>query len=381
MSEWFSYNGCMEKSAENRFAGLDLIKVIAIAWICVYHLLDYYHHWQLGTLYGSGTYWDYFSGEGRWFSNLIKMGAGLGVMGVNLFMIASGLGLAMSASRLRGLFLGTSFRSRLVDYKTFIVKRLLRILPSYWITLVVLLLLAIYHGQAINHFDYAAHFLGISNFFPQYVMSISAPFWFIGTILQLYLLFPPLFILSKKYPALLMAGALLAHVFLGPQLTETFGGGRFFTEYIVDFVVGIIIGNVLIKNPHILFSRKLLILILPLAFLFLVILTNNVYSYGYFGGLIYQICAAILFVLLFSLGGTALSSGFGEKFSKTLSRLSSLSFIVFLTHYTLITELLPRVNWNIPFWAVAIIFLPLFFIFALGVNKGMGALKKRFFVV
>lgn len=336
----------MEKSAENRFTGLDLIKVIAISWICLYHLLDFYNNWQLGTMYGGGQYWDYFFKDGGYFSALIKTFIGLGVIGVNLFIIASGLGLAISANK------------RKVDYRAFIAKRLWRILPAYWIALFALFLIQIYHGQVVDYFDYLVHFLGISNFFPQYVLSISAPLWFIGTILQLYLLFPPLLRLAKKSPALLILLAVVCQVFVGPKLMEFFGGGRFFTEYIVDFSVGIIIGNALIKNPRLFARGKWLLLFVPLIISLWIILFKNVYSYHFAGALVYQILAASLFVLLFLLGGKM------EKFSKSLALLSSLSFIVFLTHYVLITELLPRVNLQLPFWAQLIIFLPVFFVCA-----------------
>ena len=350
-------------SLNKRFFALDLVKVLAIVWICVYHLLDFHEGWQLGSFYGGGDYWRYFSSTNGFFSALFKLFISLGVIGVNLFVIASAFGLALSSNK------------KSISYWQFMKKRVLRIMPFYWIVLIGLFLLNLIRNLPVNYFDYFVHFFGINNFFSEYVLTISAPFWFVSTILQLYLLFPFLFKFSKKiHPILLILFAILMKSYVDPLVVDFFGGGRFFTEYIIDFVLGIVLGNYFAKRDIKSLNKKYLLFIMPILFSFIIISFVNLYSHlATILPLIYQFSAILIFLFLFSLINLLPS-----KALPFVARASSLSFAVFLVHYPIITKLLTRINFEMPFIFESVIAVVIFFIAALFLEWFLNAVKALF---
>jgi len=121
-----------------------------------------------------------------------------GDLGVDIFVILSGIGLTLGSGWPGA---GTFFRRRLV-----------RIMPAYWIALTVFLI-------ANTHFlqlDFTAanivlHYLGIHGWFGDvYAMSINDSFWFITLILSLYLLYALLHPLIATPDRLLLVGAAIS---------------------------------------------------------------------------------------------------------------------------------------------------------------------------
>ena len=302
---------------------------------------------------GSGQVFGYFGETNGFVTSLSKSLLSLGTLGVNLFIIASGFGLTISRNHDK------------TNFFTFIKKRLFRIFPLYWGILLAILAIDLIMHHQVNYEDFIAHFFAIHNFFPQYVLSISAPFWFIGTILQLYVLFPFLYYLSKKKVILLVALALILKLFIDPQLVRLFGGGRFFTEYIIDFSIGIILGNLLLANQELFRSKKWLTLILPTAGLVVALLFCNLYKNSYLIlPLIYQLLSLLLFIFLFS------SAYFlNNKIIFIIKRLSVLTFTVFLTHYILITKIISKISFSVPFWLESIAFVIVSFLVAFLINS------------
>ncbi len=352
----------MQHKIQNHLSGLDLVKVVAIVWICLFHLIDLRTGWQIGTMYGSGTYWEFFANMGHGSFAILTMALiSLGTMGVNLFIIASGLGLSISANKKKS------------SYTKFLKKRVSRVFPYYWLILFAILFFELSSGNQVNFFDYFLHFFGLNNFFPEYVLSISAPFWFIGTILQLYLLFPFIFKLSKKiHPVLILVFALLLKVFLDPLIINFFDGGRFFTEYIIDFAIGIVIGNMIFKKPFRLSILKFIPIFAIFVLTIATIISTNLYSiYPLFFPLIFQLAAALLFIMLFYFGNL-----FSNKKLLYLSSLASLSFIVYLTHYYFLTKFFSRIVFKLPFIIEACVFLILSFFLAILVNYFVKILSK-----
>lgn len=313
-------------------------------------------------MYGSGKYWEFFASMGYGdFSVFAMVLISLGVMGVNLFIIASGVGLTVSAN------------SKKSSYMRFLKKRVLRIFPYYWLVLLGILLLELIFGAPVDLFDYFLHFFGINNFFPEYVLSISAPFWFISTIFQLYLLFPFIFKLSKKvHPAFMVVFALLLKVFLDPVIVDFFGGGRFFTEYIIDFVLGVIIGNVVFRKTFELSIFNMFSIFVIFVLSIAIIVFVNLYdSYPLFFPLIFQFASFLLFIILFYLGNL-----FPKKLL-AVSFLSSMSFLVYLIHYYFLTKFFSKIVFRAPFILEALAFLILSFLLAMSVNYFLKILGVR----
>jgi peptidoglycan/LPS O-acetylase OafA/YrhL len=185
-----------------------------------------------------------------------------GDLGVDIFVILSGVGLALG--------------SRYEGPRDFLLRRFTRIFPTYWI---VLTLYWILNTHFLQH-DYSAfnlviHYLGIHGWFGDaYAMAINDSFWFITLIVTLYVLYcllHPLLVTPEK---LLLAGAaiclVIALIFFFTGQSGVFGhmGLR-----MPGFFVGLLLGR-LLKT-----GRLELTLATPLA-LAIFLLTYVPYTQG-----------------------------------------------------------------------------------------------------
>ncbi len=192
--------------ASGRLPVLDELKGLAIILVILYHAG------------GALTWNNYLHGD----------------LGVDIFVILSGLGLALSP-----------------NYTTagdFLRRRLLRIFPTYWITLAAIV--------AINTWllstpplliDLLLHIPGIHGFFGDvHFFTISDSFWFITMIVYLYLAFIFVRRWLDQPDKLLFAGAILSIV---PTMIWFFKGqsGSFghFGLRIPGFFFGLLIGSLL----------------------------------------------------------------------------------------------------------------------------------------
>lgn len=157
-----------------------------------------------------------------------------GDLGVDIFVILSGIGLTLGSG-----WPGTG---------TFFRRRLVRIMPAYWIALTVFLVANTYFLQLnFTPANIVLHYLGIHGWFGDvYAMSINDSFWFITLILTLYLLFAFLRPLIDRPDRLLLAGAAIsvtaafAWFFTGQSGSFGHIGLR-----LPGFFVGLLIGRML----------------------------------------------------------------------------------------------------------------------------------------
>ncbi len=121
-----------------------------------------------------------------------------GEVGVDIFVILSGIGLTLGSAR--------------DGAGRFLAKRFWRIYPAYWIVLTLCLLgNALIGGQHSSGPDIALHYLGIHGWFGDaYAMSINDSFWFVTLIVSLYLVYLPMRSLVARPDRLLLAGAALS---------------------------------------------------------------------------------------------------------------------------------------------------------------------------
>lgn len=280
--------------------------------------------------------------------------AALGVLGVNLFVLASGFGLTLSA-----------IKSPLV-YIEFLKKRVLKIFPLYWLVLLFLFITGLLLGQSPDLIDFALHFFGLHSFSDQYVLSIQAPFWFIGTIFQLYLLFPILYYSVKRWGALpVLLIAILFKLVVDPFLVNLFSGGRFFSEYLVEFVIGIFMALHLKKfkfevRPKIWLT---ILLITSLVGLFYLLLNVNLFQLRYAVLLlIYPLTAFLLSCFIFY------SSNLVTSINTLITKLANLSYLVFLTHYLVLIKILDYGVINFGLLSDFLLLIPFFFVVAFVLN-------------
>ena len=123
-----------------------------------------------------------------------------GEVGVDMFVILSGAGLALSP--------GQEGAGR------FLLRRFWRIYPAYWIALTAFLL-----GDALlwnRHFpaaDILLHYLGLQAWFGDaHALSINDSFWFVTLIVTLYAVYLPLRRFVDRPDKLLLLGALVSIV-------------------------------------------------------------------------------------------------------------------------------------------------------------------------
>ena len=124
-----------------------------------------------------------------------------GHYGVQLFIFISGYGLY------------TSNKHRKISYFKFIKERIKKLYPSLFLIVVFLLVaIPIWEGS-INPATIKSLLLKLTllfNFIPGEALAVTGPFWFFSLIVQLYLLFPLLLKLKRKYGTeiLLIIGAI-----------------------------------------------------------------------------------------------------------------------------------------------------------------------------
>lgn len=199
------------RAAAGRLAVLDELKGVAIILILLYHA-------------GGVLVWNnYLHGD----------------VGVDIFLLLSGLGLALGA---RTESAGAFFRRRVV-----------RLMPAYWVVLAVYVLANTHFLQ--HHYsplNLAAHALGVHALFGDAIgLGINDSFWFVTTILFLYgafwLLHPLLDRLDRAvfWMGLISAAVAFAFFFTGQSGLMGHVGFR-----VPAFFTGMIAGH-LLKNGRI----------------------------------------------------------------------------------------------------------------------------------
>jgi len=157
-----------------------------------------------------------------------------GDLGVDIFVILSGIGLALSQ------------REELPV--AFLRRRLVRIMPAYWIALTVFWALNSHFLQKnYSGVNLLLHYLGIHGWFGDiYAMSINDSFWFITLIITLYLIFCAVRHLSEDLGRLIFVGGAFSWIFAYAMFT-TGQAGSFghLGLRVPGFFAGLILGRLL----------------------------------------------------------------------------------------------------------------------------------------
>lgn len=157
-----------------------------------------------------------------------------GDLGVDIFIILSGLGLALNP--------------RSESAGTFLRRRLLRIMPTYWIVLTAYWVCNTHYLQ--HHYsatNLVVHYLGIHGWFGDlYAMGINDSFWFITLIITLYLLYCVVRRLGDDLGRILLFGGVFSCAFAF-ALFFTGQGGSFghLGLRVPGFFLGLLIGQLL----------------------------------------------------------------------------------------------------------------------------------------
>lgn len=119
--------------------------------------------------------------------NLVAKAATLGGSGVHIFLFVSGYGLSLSAYK---------------GWWIFIKRKFIKVLLPYYIGISLIFIINLYfhiYKEGID--ELLSHLFLYKMFFNGYTRSFGGQFWFISTIIQLYLAFPLLLWLYGKIGA------------------------------------------------------------------------------------------------------------------------------------------------------------------------------------
>jgi peptidoglycan/LPS O-acetylase OafA/YrhL len=213
----------------DRALWLDRIKGLALAWIFINHVAEQ----MLGAPLISGTS---PAPHEHVLLFVLRVLGWTGDHGVDIFVVASGFGLALSQyARPVSLTVADFYR-----------KRLLRIYPMWWVAhgfvLVLVLLNQVYLGSygmvfIASALGFRAHPSTLTYFVPAW--------WFIGLLLQLYFVFPFLFRLMNRLGLMRVLVAAVACEFVSRglghkvQFIPWFVYGSTFLTRIGEFAAGI----------------------------------------------------------------------------------------------------------------------------------------------
>lgn len=241
---------------------LPALKGLAIFLIVIYHIWGYTKSYPLFSQFIAASKNSHiFSRLAEIFLNVFCL---LGKEGVHFFLIASGFGLAASWWR-SNYTINSEFNSEFnnTSWLNFWQRRLLRLLPMYWLAHFLALIIAwmqpewVPFGQDILQSGFRAieaFFFSLTtlrNFVSSYFYFLNPTWWYIGLSVQLYLIFPLLIRIGKRWGwSFLLLASLFISLFYrffilyfpwGNLGTKELMLGAIFPARLFEFVFGIVL--------------------------------------------------------------------------------------------------------------------------------------------
>jgi peptidoglycan/LPS O-acetylase OafA/YrhL len=217
-------------TAPKELTWINAIKGAALVWIVCSHFVES----TLGCPFigNPDAQWPPFAarlaqlapvhGHGLWDIplNLVRYFGWLGDQGVALFLIVSGFGLAWGLLRRRGL--------QSVNVYGFYSRRALRIYPLWWATHLLFIAAWVLIGKGLTPFSIETwlSFLGV-RCTPGLFYYFSPAWWYIGLLIQLYLVFPLLWQALIRWGAVKMLCAACLIAFVSRAIGFLVGWGDF----------------------------------------------------------------------------------------------------------------------------------------------------------
>lgn len=233
-----------------RLAWLDVVKGVAILWIAYFHFFKAWANERFGAPFHPGFPRE-FMAQCAPTSALETAGCAvkavfvgvslLGFHAVSVFLLLSGFGLAHSLARTWRP--GTPWRGW---YRA----RLLRLFPMYWVAhLVIVVSPFVWRPEPIDG-RFWLSLLG-DRIWPVDTMFyyLNPAWWYFGLLLQLYLVFPLLFLLLVRVgPSAFLAATLVATLLcrwvllIGHPVDGLWVQGGFFGARLFEFTAGMALG-------------------------------------------------------------------------------------------------------------------------------------------
>lgn len=245
-----------------RLAWVDVIKGLAILWIVLYHIviaiadIPPFDHPKDTWAPLAERITELRPRPSGGFAtsvilNALRYAGWLGYQGVGLFIVASGFLLAWSQSGRASVGRGRLWR--------FYARRAVRIFPLYWSGHLLVLVLHWLSGQPDVSLRQASFYLSLAGvrFTPETFFYGAPALWYVGLILQLYLVFPILWRWLERFgPMRFLAGAAaitvvsryLLLVVVGSNV-EQWSMGAVFVTRLFEFALGMGLAYRLREEP------------------------------------------------------------------------------------------------------------------------------------
>ncbi|GAA6620306.1 acyltransferase family protein [Scytonema sp. NUACC26] len=242
---------------------LPAVKGLAILMIVMYHLLMYSQNVQSFSqiITFSST-----KGLASLVDGLISTFCYLGKFGVHFFLIASGFGLGASWWRQTHLSSKKYFTT-----VSFWQRRLLRLLPLYWLAIGLALILFLINHDLIPYGKdiftqggvevftaILATLTTFRNLIWKYYFFLNGAWWYVGLAIQLYFIFPFLIGCIQRWSySILLLGSLIVSLLyrglvvalpLNDLATNLLLRGSLFPSRLFEFVFGLVLAIVLLEK-------------------------------------------------------------------------------------------------------------------------------------
>jgi len=182
---------------------------------------------------------------GGYSDAILRLMAQFGYVGVHLFVLMSGLGLAFGASET-------------VTLGSFLKRRFRKLVPPFWTAIAFSVVLAAAFGQSYPIGLIIERMLLLTTFDKAQFFSIDSPLWCLALFFQLYLLFLPMrWLIARFGPRIILLLAVIAFIArwlmsLPPILQwNMFLGHAFAFNWLAVFGLGIWIGDKLQRDGEV----------------------------------------------------------------------------------------------------------------------------------
>lgn len=266
--------------------------------------------------------------DGNYWEASLRALANFGYFEFHLFILASGLGLALGTPEKIGVW--ALFRQRAA-----------KIIPPFWLAVIVFASLAWLagHGYSINQI--VARMLMLTTFSGKDFFTIDSPLWCIALFLQLYLLFIPLRAVINRFglnciPALVVIAYLARWCASLPEVIQwnVHFGHVFALNWLGVFGLGIWMGQKLRRDGELVLKTSTLSAAFVLG-LGLIVVTNLSQTMYPLHDSAVAVFAGVLALIVWRMSGRSLINRAGVV-------VGVISFPLFLYHRPIIAQVL---NW------------------------------------
>jgi len=248
---------CVLPASGPRLFWLDIMKGFSILWIVIFHFLSAYdpgrYPWPM-TFFNLVPFARDSSG-GSVFSFLGSLLEGFlvgfiqrGPQPVGIFIVLSGFGLTYSLAKTgqpEGGWWG------------WYQKRLVRLFPMYWVAHLIVLFSPLAHRSDPVDYRFLLSLMGERSYPAETAFYYLVPaWWFIGLLVQLYLIFPLLFQLLKRigpvrfFVMSVLFTVAVRYVLFGVlQANGNYVQGAFFGGRLWEFSAGMVLAHLYRKHP------------------------------------------------------------------------------------------------------------------------------------